>query len=105
MRHAYVGFCMYPCFVDKVMICLFLLYTAEVVNGGQLGWQSLPAGWATCIELGANSSFWQLPTQKSKTRWAASCASGGLAIGHVFGSPSKTMDACVLWYDIIISIL
>ena len=47
------------------------------------------------VSNGANSSFWQLPTQKAKTRWATSCASGGLAIGYIFGSPSETKDTCV----------
>ena len=43
------------------------------------------------ISNGANYSFWQLPTQK-----ATSTESSGLAIGHVFGSPPKAMDACVI---------
>ena len=47
------------------------------------------------VSNGANSRFWQLPTQKAKTMWATTFPSGGLAIGHVFGSPSKTTNACV----------
>ena len=54
----------------------------------------LAAGWTTRIEWGYNSSVWQLPTQKAKTRWATSTTSSGLAIGHVFDSSSKATDAC-----------
>ena len=55
----------------------------------------LAAGWTTRLEWGYTSSFWQLPTQKAKTQWATTTTSGGLAIGRVFGSPSKATNACV----------
>ena len=48
---------------------------------------------ATHVSNGATSSC--LPKKKRKKRWATSTTSGGLAIGHVFGSPSKATDACV----------
>ena len=77
------------------------VYTAKVVKR-----------WATGLAIGCllvgqhasngdNSSFWQLPTQKVKTRWATSTTSSGLAIGHVFDSPSKATDACVASCTII----
>ena len=38
------------------------------------------------VSNGANSRFWQLPTQKANTWWATTFPSSGLAIGHVFGN-------------------
>ena len=84
-----------------------MAYTAEVVERWATG---LTMSWllvGTHVSNGANSSFWQLPTQKAKTRWATCCASGELAIGHVYACPSKTTDACVtdkvviIWSDLL----
>ena len=65
--------------------------------GNQLGRQSVgqAISWllvGTHVSNGATSSG--LP-RKRQNRWATSCTSGGPMIGHVFGSPSKAMDACV----------
>ena len=67
-------------------------YTAEVAKRWAT-WQAI--SWllvATHVLNGATSSC--LP-RKRQNRWATSCTSGGLAIGHVFGSPSKATDTCV----------
>ena len=53
------------------------------------------------VSNGANSSFWQLSTQKAKTQWATTTASSGLAIGHVFDSPSKATDVSYISFILL----
>ena len=65
-------------------------YTKRILPHGRSGgtvWASdgLVISWllfGTHVSNGANCNFWQLPTQKTKTRWATSTTSSGLAIGH-----------------------